>query len=127
MNIPQDLLYTKDHEWVRIESDLTVVGITDFAQGELGDVVFVQLPEKGARLQQGQPLGTIEAVKAVADIYSPLSGEVIEANAALNDKPELMNQDPYGKGWVAKIRPSNLAAEKASLLNASAYADLTSV
>jgi glycine cleavage system H protein len=126
MNIPNDLLYTKDHEWVRIEGDAAVVGITDFAQGELGDVVFVQLPEKGARISQGQSLGTIEAVKAVADIYSPLSGEVIAVNAALNDKPELMNLDPYGQGWVAKIKPSNLAAEKAGLLDAAAYTDLTS-
>lgn len=126
MNIPNNLLYTKDHEWVRIEGDAAVVGITDFAQGELGDVVFVQLPEKGARISQGQSLGTIEAVKAVADIYSPLSGEVTDVNAALNDKPELMNQDPYGQGWVAKIKLSNLAAEKTGLLNAAAYTDLTS-
>lgn len=126
MNIPNDLLYTKDHEWIRIENDAAVVGITDFAQGELGDVVFVQLPEKGARITQGQSLGTIEAVKAVADIYSPLSGEVIAVNTALNDKPELMNQDPYGQGWVAKIKLTNLAAEKASLLDAAAYTDLTS-
>jgi len=126
MNIPKDLLYTKDHEWVRIEGDLAVVGITDFAQGELGDIVFVQLSGKGAQIRQGESLGTIEAVKAVADIYSPLSGEVAEVNAALNDKPELMNQEPYGNGWVVKIRASNLAAEKAALLNAAAYADLTS-
>jgi glycine cleavage system H protein len=125
MNVPQNLLYTKDHEWVRIEGDLAVVGITDFAQGELGDIVFVQLPEKGARIAQGESLGTIEAVKAVADIYSPLSGEVVEANTALGDKPELMNQQPYGDGWVVKIRPSNLSAEKASLLSAAAYTDLT--
>ena len=125
MNIPKDLLYTKDHEWVRIEGDLAVVGITDFAQGELGDIVFLQLAEKGSRIAQGQSLGSIEAVKAVADVYSPLSGEVAEVNAALNDKPELMNQEPYGGGWVVKIRPSNLAAEKAALLNAAAYADLT--
>ena len=126
MNIPKDLLYTKDHEWVRIEGDLVVVGITDFAQGELGDIVFVQLPEIGARISQGQSLGSLEAVKAVADIYSPVSGEVVEVNAALNDKPELMNQDPYSGGWVVKIRAANLAAEKAALLDAAAYADLTS-
>jgi glycine cleavage system H protein len=126
MNIPKDLLYTKDHEWVRIEGDLVVVGITDFAQGELGDIVFVQLPEIGARISQGQSLGSLEAVKAVADVYSPVSGEVAEVNTALGDKPELMNQDPYGGGWVVKIRATNLAAEKAALLNAAAYADLTS-
>jgi glycine cleavage system H protein len=126
MNIPQNLLYTKDHEWIHLDGDLAVVGITDFAQGELGDVVFVQLPDKGAQVKQGQPLGTIEAVKAVADSYSPLSGSVTEVNVALNDRPELMNKDPYGEGWVAKIRPNNLAAEKGNLLSPAAYADLTS-
>lgn len=126
MNIPQNLLYTKDHEWVRIDGDTAVVGVTEFAQGELGDVVFVQLPSVGAKVKQGQSLGTIEAVKAVADIYSPLSGEVIEVNAVLGDKPETMNQDPYGKGWVAKIRTTNLAAERSELMNPAAYTDLTS-
>jgi glycine cleavage system H protein len=126
MNIPQNLLYTKDHEWVRIEGDAAIVGVTDFAQGELGDVVFVQLPEIGTKVQTGQSLGTIEAVKAVADIYSPVSGEVIAVNAALADKPEAMNQDPYGAGWVAKIKTANLAAERNALLTPAAYADLTS-
>ncbi len=127
MNIPQDLLYTKDHEWVRLDGNTAVVGVTDFAQGELGDVVFVQLPAVGTKVKQGESLGTIEAVKAVADIYSPLSGEVVEINAILTDKPETMNQDPYGKGWVAKIRTTNLAAERSELLNPAAYTDLTSV
>jgi glycine cleavage system H protein len=126
MNVPQNLLYTKDHEWVRLEGDTAVVGITDFAQGELGDVVFVQLPDKGKTVKQGESLGTIEAVKAVADIYSPVSGQVVEANASLNDKPETMNQDPYASGWVAKIKVSNIAAEKASLLDPAAYAKLIS-
>ncbi|MDD5087393.1 MAG: glycine cleavage system protein GcvH [bacterium] len=126
MNIPQELLYTKDHEWIRIEGDTAIVGVTDFAQGELGDVVFVQLPEVGAKIEQEKAFGTIEAVKAVADVYAPLSGEVIAVNSELNDHPELMNQDPYGKGWIAKIKASKLAAEKARLLNPSAYADLTS-
>jgi glycine cleavage system H protein len=126
MNIPQNLLYTKDHEWVRVESDSAVVGITEFAQGELGDVVFVQLPEIGQKVQQGQAFGTIEAVKAVADIYSPLTGSITEVNAALNDKPELMNQEPYGAGWVVKIKATNFAAERDNLLDAAAYADLTS-
>jgi len=124
MNIPQDLLYTKDHEWVRVDGDSAVVGITDYAQGELGDVVFVQLPSVGTKVQQGQAMGSIEAVKAVADIYAPLSGEVIEVNAVLNDKPETMNQEPYGKGWVARIKPSNLAADRATLLDAAAYSAL---
>jgi glycine cleavage system H protein len=126
MNIPQNLLYTKDHEWVRLDGDAAVIGVTDFAQGELGDVVFVQLPAVGTKVQQGQSLGTIEAVKAVADIYSPVSGEVIDVNNALNDKPELMNQDPYGNGWVAKIKVSNLAAERSHLLDPAAYTELTS-
>lgn len=126
MNIPNDLLYTKDHEWVRFDGELAMVGITDFAQGELGDVVFVQLPEKGTKVQQGQSLGTIEAVKAVADIYSPLSGEIVDVNTALNDKPELMNQDPYNSGWVARIKSTNMAAEKSTLLDPKAYTDLTS-
>jgi glycine cleavage system H protein len=126
MNIPQDLLYTKDHEWVRLDGNIAVVGITDFAQGELGDVVFIQLPTVGLQVKQGQALGTIEAVKAVADIYSPLSGEVIEVNGVLADKPETMNQDPYKAGWVAKIRTTNLAAERGSLLSPAAYTDLTS-
>jgi glycine cleavage system H protein len=124
MNIPQNLLYTKDHEWVRIEGDTAVVGITDYAQGELGDVVFVQLPSVGAKVQQGQSIGSIEAVKAVADIYSPISGEIAEINPVLNDNPETMNQEPYGKGWVARIKPSNLAAERANLLDAAAYSAL---
>ena len=124
MNIPQNLLYTKDHEWVRVDGNSAVVGITDYAQGELGDVVFVQLPAVGTKIQQGQSMGSIEAVKAVADIYSPVSGEIVEINAVLNDHPETMNQDPYGKGWVAKIKPSNLAAERANLLDAAAYSAL---
>jgi glycine cleavage system H protein len=126
MNIPQDLLYTKDHEWVRLEGDTAAVGVTDFAQGELGDVVFVQLPTVGTKVKQGESLGTIEAVKAVADIYAPLSGEVVAVNAILGDKPETMNQDPYGNGWVAKIRVTNLAAERSELLDPAAYTDLTS-
>ena len=124
MNIPQNLLYTKDHEWVSVDGNSAVVGITDYAQGELGDVVFVQLPAVGTKIQQGQSMGSIEAVKAVADIYSPVSGEIVEINAVLNDHPETMNQDPYGKGWVAKIKPSNLAAERANLLDAAAYSAL---
>ena len=126
MNIPQNLLYTTDHEWVLIEGDTATVGITDFAQGELGDVVFVQLPDKGAKLEQSKSFGTIEAVKAVADIYAPLSGEVAAVNSALADKPELMNQDPYGQGWIVKLKTSNLAAEKAHLLTPAAYTDHTS-
>jgi glycine cleavage system H protein len=126
MNIPEDLLYTKDHEWVRLDGDIATVGVTDFAQGELGDVVFVQLPSVGKQVSQGDAFGTIEAVKAVSDIYSPVAGEITEVNNLLGDKPETMNQDPYGSGWVVKIRTSNFGVDKASLLVPSAYTDLTS-
>jgi glycine cleavage system H protein len=126
MNIPQDLLYTKDHEWVRVDGDVATVGVTDFAQGELGDVVFVQLPDIGKSVSQGEAFGTIEAVKAVADTYSPVTGSVVEVNTALTDKPETMNQDPYGAGWIVKIKMSNLQADKGHLLDPAAYADLTS-
>jgi glycine cleavage system H protein len=126
MNIPQDLLYTKDHEWVRLSGDIATVGVTDFAQGELGDVVFVQLPDKGAKVEQGKSFGTIEAVKAVADIYAPLSGQVTEVNTILADKPEVMNSDPYGDGWIVKVKVSNLDAEKPHLLTPAQYKDLTS-
>ncbi len=125
MNIPQDLLYTKDHEWVRINGDVATVGVTDFAQGELGDVVFVQLPDVGKHVSQGDAVGTIEAVKAVADVYSPVTGSVLEVNATLADKPETMNQDPYGAGWVVKIKTTNLPADKGHLLDPAAYTDLT--
>lgn len=125
MNIPQSLLYTKDHEWVRVDGDLAVIGVTDFAQGELGDVVFVQLPEIGQTIIQEKSFGTIEAVKAVADIYAPLSGVITAVNPALNDRPELMNKDPYGEGWIVKIKPGNLQEERTQLLDAAAYTELT--
>ncbi|MFH1012016.1 MAG: glycine cleavage system protein GcvH [bacterium] len=121
MNIPPNLLYTKDHEWVRIENGLSTVGITDYAQGELGDIVYLQLPAAASRVEQGKPFGTIEAVKAVSDLYAALSGTIEEVNDALLSSPELANQDPYGKGWMIKIRPSKLEAEKPNLLDAEAY------
>ncbi|MCB1059600.1 MAG: glycine cleavage system protein GcvH [Calditrichaeota bacterium] len=126
MNIPEGYLYTKDHEWVKLEGDLAVVGITEFAQGELGDVVFVQLPGTGTKVGQGDSFGTIEAVKAVADLYSPISGDVVEVNPALEGTPEIINQQPYSDGWIVKIRPSSFDGEKAGLLTPSAYKDLTS-
>ncbi len=107
MNIPADLKYSKDHEWARIEGDTAVVGITDYAQNELGDIVYVELPEVGSQVEQGKTFGTIEAVKAVSDLYAPVSGEVVEVNEKLNDSPELVNQDPYGEGWMIKIKMSN--------------------
>ena len=125
MNIPNDLLYTKDHEWVRFKDGIVTIGITDFAQGELGDVVFVQLPEIGSETSQGDTFGTIEAVKAVADMYAPVSGEVVEVNSILEEKPETMNNEPYESGWIIKIKTSNWDTEKADLLDASAYSDLT--
>ncbi|HFB68080.1 MAG TPA: glycine cleavage system protein GcvH [Calditrichae bacterium] len=107
MNIPADLKYSKDHEWARIEGDVAVVGITDYAQNELGDIVYVELPEVGIQVEQGKTFGTIEAVKAVSDLFAPVSGEVVEVNEKLNDSPELVNQDPYGEGWMIKIKMSN--------------------
>lgn len=100
---PEELKYTKEHEWARVEGDRARVGITDYAQGELGDVVFVELPKVGARLRQMQAFGVVESVKAVSDLFAPLSGEVVEVNAALAERPELVNQDPYGAGWMIVI------------------------
>ena len=117
MSVPQDLQYTKSHEWVRVEDDVVTVGITDHAQEELGDVVFVELPEEGNSLSAGDTFGTIESVKAVSDLYAPVGGEVVEVNGALNDTPENVNEDPYGEGWILKIRTS----EEADLLSAEEY------
>ncbi len=103
MNIPENLLYTEDHEWVKIEGDEAYIGITDFAQGELGDIVYVEVESKGEALEQGAVFGTVEAVKTVSDLFMPLSGEVLEFNAALEESPELVNSDPYGEGWMIKV------------------------
>jgi len=107
MNIPAELKYTKDHEWAKIEGDVVTIGITDYAQGELGDVVFVELPAAGDTVEKGNSFGTIEAVKAVADLFSPISGEVVEVNNLLEDAPETVNKDPYGDGWMVKIKLSD--------------------
>lgn len=120
MNIPAELKYTKDHEWIRIEGDVAVVGITDFAQGELGDVVYVEVETVEEELGSGDVFGTVEAVKTVADLYMPLSGEVIEFNESLEDNPEKVNEDPYGEGWMIKIKLSD-ASQVEELLNAEAY------
>ena len=119
---PADLKYTKDHEWVRVEGDTGVVGITDFAQQQLGDVVYVDLPEVGSKLSAGQTFGTIESVKAVSELYAPLSGEVVEVNTALKDKPELVNSTPHD-AWMIKVRLSD-PNEAGALLDASAYQSL---
>lgn len=117
---PTDCKYTKDHEWVRLEGDAAVVGITDYAQAELGDVVFVEVPDPGSSVTQGETFGVIESVKAASDLYAPVSGEVLEANAALQDTPDLVNKDPFAGGWMIKVRPTN-AAELDSLMGAAEY------
>ena len=103
MNIPSDLLYTKDHEWIKIENGIATIGITDYAQGELGDIIFIELPEIGDSVQAGDSIGTIEAVKTVADIYSPINGEILEVNIDLEDNPDSINKDPYDTGWIIKL------------------------
>jgi len=117
---PKENLYSKDHEWIDVKGDIGAVGITDFAQHELGDVVYVDLPEVGDRFEQGDPFGSVESVKAVSEIFSPISGEVLEVNAALSDAPELINQSPHEKAWMIKMRIGN-ADELKSLLSAEDY------
>ena len=123
MSIPEDLKYTREHEWVLIEDDIATFGITDFAQSELGDIVFVELPETETVIEQNEPAGTIEAVKTVADLFAPLSGEIIEVNEALADDPDAVNRDPYGDGWMGKMRFSN-AAEIEDLLTPEEYGEI---
>ena len=120
-NIPQDLRYTKEHEYVKTAGDLVIVGITDYAQGELGDVVYVDLPKTGASFDGMQVFGTIEAVKAVSDLYCPVAGEVVETNGALEGNPALVNRDPYGDGWMIKLKVKDPAG-LAKLLSAADYA-----
>ncbi len=124
MNIPTALLYTNEHEWIRIEGNEGSVGITDYAQGELGDIVFLDLPETGALVTAGKPFGSIEAVKAASDLNAPVSGTISAVNLDLGQQPELINQDAYGKGWIVKIKLSD-ASELKELLDASAYGKLT--
>jgi glycine cleavage system H protein len=118
--VPTDLRYTKDHEWVRIEGDAATVGITDYAASQLGDIVFVELPEPGKTLEQFATFGVVESVKAVSDLFAPISGEVLEANAALTASAELVNSDPYGEGWMIRLRPGS-QEEIDGLLDAAAY------
>ena len=120
MNIPTNLKYTPEHEWIRQEGDVAYVGITDYAQEQLGDIVFVDIPSVGETLEAGEAFGTIEVVKTVSDIFLPVAGEVLEQNEALADQPELVNQDPYGQGWLIKIRPA-ADADFSALLDAEAY------
>jgi len=123
MNIPADLKFTKDHEWIKIDGDTATVGITDFAQGELGDIVYVDVDTLDDTLEEGEVFGSVEAVKTVSDLFMPLSGEVSEFNEELEDEPELVNTDPYGKGWMIKITISD-ASQIDNLLDAEAYKNL---
>ena len=123
MNIPENLKYTKDHEWVSVEGDVATVGITEFAQGELGDIVYVEIETEGDELDREEIFGSVEAVKTVSDLFMPLSGEVAEFNEELESAPETVNSDPYGKGWMIKIKMSN-TDELGDLLDAAAYAEL---
>ena len=123
MNIPQELKYTKDHEWIKVEGDIATVGVTDFAQKELGDIVYVEIETEGEDVDKAEIFGTIEAVKTVSDLFMPVSGNVSEANEGLEDNPEIVNSDPYGEGWMIKIKMSD-TSELEDLLSADAYQKL---
>ena len=123
MDYPGNLHYTKEHEWIRLEGDVATIGITDFAQHELGDIVYVEIETMGQSLQSGEVFGTVEAVKTVSDLYLPVEGTITEINPKLNSNPELVNTDPYGEGWMVKMKPAN-KAEIEALMNAEAYQKL---
>ena len=123
MNVPANLKYTKDHEWVSVDGDIATIGITDFAQGELGDIVYVEIETEGETLDQEEVFGSVEAVKTVSDLFMPVSGEIIEFNAELEGNPELVNSDPYGKGWMIKVKLSN-PSEFDALIDADGYTAL---
>jgi glycine cleavage system H protein len=123
MNTPDDLKYTKDHEWIKMDGDVATIGITDFAQGELGDIVYVEIETVGDQLSDGEVFGTVEAVKTVSDLFMPMAGEVIAFNESLESEPELVNSDPYGEGWMIKLRISD-TSELDALLTADAYKEL---
>ncbi len=123
MNFPEELKYTKDHEWVKIEGDIAIVGVTDFAQSELGDIVYVEVDTVGEEIDKEGIFGTIEAVKTVSDLFSPISGEILEFNETIDDAPETVNSDPYGAGWIVKINVSD-TSELDSLLDVDAYKEL---
>ncbi len=122
MSIPNDLHYSKDHEWTKIEGEIVTIGITDYAQGELGDIIFFEFPEVGMKMTKGDPFGTIEAVKTVADLFAPISGRILEINSDLEDNPALVNEDPYSKGWLIKIELSD-RVELDELLDAEQYGE----
>ncbi len=123
-NVPEDLHYSKDHEWVRVEGDVAIIGITDYAQNSLGDVVYVELPKPGDEFATNESFGSVESVKAVSEVFSPLSGTVVDVNDTLNDAPEKVNDDPYGEGWMIRLRMSSPGAVD-SLLTAAEYEDFT--
>jgi glycine cleavage system H protein len=123
MNIPDDIKYTKDHEWIKIEAENAIVGITDYAQGELGDIVFVEIETEGEHLDQGEVFGTIEAVKTVSDLFMPVSGKVVEINSDLEESPDFINEDPFGKGWLIKVKLDD-PAQLEDLLTSKQYSDL---
>ena len=120
MAVPEQLLYSKEHEWVKIAGDTAIVGITDYAQNALGDIVYVELPKVGAKVEQGGNVGVIESVKAVSDLFTPISGEVVEVNPKLDIDPAVVNKDPYGEGWLLKLRPGN-SGDTRNLLSAAEY------
>ena len=120
MNFPQNLKYTNEHEWIRVDGDIAYVGITDYAQEQLGDIVFVDIPNVGETLEAGETFGTIEVVKTISDLFLPIAGEVLEQNEALEENPELVNKDPYGEGWLIKVKPADVKAVE-DLLDAEAY------
>ena len=120
MNFPQNLKYTNEHEWIRVEGDIAYVGITDYAQEQLGDIVFVDITTVGETLEAGETFGTIEVVKTISDLFLPIAGEVLEQNEALEENPELVNKDPYGEGWLIKVKPADVKAVE-DLLDAEAY------
>ncbi len=127
-NIPENRYYTKEHEWALLETDQTIrIGITDHAQDSLHEIVYVDLPKIGLKIKKGELLGTVESVKAVSEVFSPVSGEIIEANTALDTSPELVNKEPYGNGWIAVVRPSDLKSELNMLLTPKDYADYLSM
>jgi glycine cleavage system H protein len=125
MNVPANLKYTKEHEWVKVDGDVATIGVTEYAQGELGDIVFIELPDVGAEVKQMGRFGTIEAVKAVSDLFSPVSGKIVEINKALDGDPMVVNRDPYGAGWMIKVKVSS-PAELGQLLSPDGYKQLLS-
>lgn len=125
MNLPEDLKYTEEHEWVRVEKDHLIIGITDYAQGELGDIVFIELPTNNDKFDKSSSFGTVEAVKTVSDLYMPISGIVVEVNEDLETSPELINEDPYVSGWIIKVKPDNIN-DINDLLDANKYKEIIS-